>query len=124
MSLLKIPPRFKCFDGPVTKKEQGFFTPSVEAEALKNSVMMCLMTEKGSRPGNRSFGSKLMSLVFEENDVLLQDLAQQYISEALSFEPRVSILKVSALRENNLLKFSLLIAEVGSNKQHKLDFGF
>ncbi len=86
--------------------------------------MMCLMTEKGSRPGNRSFGSKLMSLVFEENDVLLQDLAQQYISEALAFEPRVTILKVFASREDALLRFSLLIAEVGSNKQHKLEFGF
>lgn len=124
MSLLKIDPRFKCFDGPVTKKEQGFFTPTTESDALKNSILMCIMTEKGSRPGNRDFGSRISELVFEENDTLLQDLAEEYILEALEFEPRIQVLTISAQKQNELLKISLLVSEIGSNRQHQLEFGF
>jgi phage baseplate assembly protein W len=121
---LQINPRFKCFDGPVVKREQGFFTPDTESTALKNSVLLCIMTERGSRPGNRNFGSRLLELIFEENDFVMQDLAYEYIEEALEFEPRVQIESVTARRDNNLLNISLIISEVGSNKQHQLEFGF
>jgi len=86
--------------------------------------MMNLMTPLGSRPHNRSFGSKLHTLPFDMNDSVLQDLASIYITEALENEPRVSFGSMSYERIDTTAVFKVVLFRTDTSEQMDLEFGF
>ena len=124
MAALEVKPRWKGLNGPIIKRSLGYFTATYEDEAIKASVILAILTPLGSRPHRRSYGSRLKELVFEQNDNVLNDLALEYINEALRFEPRVSLQSLSAERTDTQLKFKVVLLKTSSNQQFQMEFGF
>lgn len=77
---------------PVT----GGITSNTDVQRINQSIRNILSTHIGERFFNPEFGSNLRSLIFEQNDLIFQDLAQVYIKQALGrWEPRIEVLTIS-----------------------------
>lgn len=80
-----------------------------EKDLIRDSIITILMTKIGQRLFVPDFGSNLWSLVFEQNNSVLQKIGDRYVREALkTWEPRITIDKVDFypnLEENLLTIF-------------------
>ena len=78
-------------------------------DRIDQSIYVILSTPKGSRFGNREFGSDLIKMVFEQNDTILQDLIRIEVNEAISrWEPRVTVTNVEFLDSNDNIDANIL----------------
>ena len=69
---------------------------SEEQEHIEESIRQILSTSPGERLMQPEFGSKLKSLVFEQDDEILADLLNYYITEAIhTWDKRVIITDVA-----------------------------
>ena len=94
-----------------TTVETGF-------EKINESVFSILSTRVGERLFLPEFGSKLHTLVFEQNDDIFKDLADFYIRDALSkWEHRIEVLKVDVNTEveGNTVPIEIYYKVVNSN---------
>lgn len=79
-------------DGPPNAETQWNFSVGYNLDVLKSSVKMLLITTKGERVMNPTYGTNLRRCVFEPNDGNVTSTIQQEIDEAINqFEPRVSL---------------------------------
>jgi phage baseplate assembly protein W len=91
ISQLNIIGKGMKFPNPV-RPERGSTEVNQGYERINQSILNILSTPIGTRIGNRLFGSKMNTLVFEQNDFILADLIKLYAFEALStWEPRISV---------------------------------
>jgi phage baseplate assembly protein W len=66
-----------------------------DVEAVKQSVLNILKTNRGERPFLPSFGANIRSYLFENVDPVTKELIKEEIVFALrNFEPRVNILSI------------------------------
>jgi phage baseplate assembly protein W len=73
-------------------------TMSSAGNRIRESIHLILSTRIGERMFNPEFGSRLPELVFEPNDVLLQNLLNFYTVEALKrWEKRIELTRVSLI---------------------------
>lgn len=85
---IKVPNLFNKVSGEVNTNEGS--------DRIKQSIYYILTTIQGERFFLPEFGSKLYMLIFEPNDLILRDLAQVYIKDALrKWEPRIQVIAVS-----------------------------
>lgn len=64
---------------------------------IAQSIYVILSTPIGTRFFLPSFGSRLHELIFEPNDMILQDMLEYYSKEALDrWEPRITGVRVMA----------------------------
>ena len=67
-----------------------------DVEAVKQSVLNILLTNKGERPFLPTFGSNIRSRLFENIDSVTSLLIEEDIAFALrNFEPRVRVISVN-----------------------------
>lgn len=81
-----------------------------DVEAVKQSVLNILRTNRGERPFLPSFGSNIRAYLFENVDAVTAALIEEDITFSLAnFEPRVRILSVDVtdLPESNAVSISL-----------------
>lgn len=89
--------------GPILPMDNGFpnaeewnFNTSTNLDVLKSSVKMLLITTKGERIMQPTYGTMLRRIVFEPSTDSITTLIQQEITEALiQFEPRVALENIS-----------------------------
>ena len=101
-----VPTVDKYLFGPILPMDDGFpneqewnLDTGFNLDVLKSSVKMLLITSKGERVMNPTYGTNLRRAVFEPNDGNVQSLIQQEIDEAINqFEPRVSLESLEVLR--------------------------
>lgn len=88
------------------------------SQLIEASIHRILGTRIGELVGEPQFGSKLMYLIFEPNDEVLQNLGKLYIIEALSlWEPRITVLEVEGERASkNVFVFTIYYKETYSNE--------
>lgn len=80
------------------------------AEAIKQSVRNILLTNRGERPFDPSFGSNIKSQLFENFDPIVETLIREEITSSLSsYEPRVNIsnVRVSASADQNSMNITI-----------------
>lgn len=85
--------------GPILPLDDGFpnaqqwnFNTGTNLDVLKSSVKMLLITTKGERIMQPSYGTTLRRIIFEPNENSMSSVIQQEITDALSrFEPRVRL---------------------------------
>ena len=66
-----------------------------DVEAVKQSVLNILRTNRGERPFQPSFGSNIRAYLFENIDEVTKTLIQEEVVFALrNFEPRVVVLSI------------------------------
>ena len=89
---------------------RGDLSRKRDIEAVKQSVLNILRTNRGERPFSPAFGSNIRSYLFENVDAVTRALIEEDIIFSLSnFEPRVRILNVNVtdLPDNNAINISL-----------------
>ena len=85
-------------------------------EKVIQSMTTILRVPEGSLFFNPNFGSKLHLLIFETNDLVLQDLASYYSKEALNkFEKRVVIDNVKSEVFRNIVNITIYFRIRNSN---------
>lgn len=81
-----------------------------DEEAIKQSVINILSTNKGERPFLPYFGSNIRAYLFENFDNVTASLVEEEIRSALvNYEPRVRVtnVEVNAQPDNNALRIKL-----------------
>ena len=97
------------FDGTVL----GTFYPKTDADVVRTSIEMILMTSPGERVMRPSFGSKLTYLLFEQNDIVLQIALRAAVEETVSrWEDRVLVGPVEVVVNENTVTIRVPLALV------------
>ena len=78
---------------PMTHGPLGFFNRTKTAlEQAKSNIRNLLLTNKGERLGNPTFGTNLLSLVFSQENTDLESRVEEEIRAAMSeFLPYINI---------------------------------
>ena len=107
-------------------KVSGDINTNSGSDRIKQSIYYILTTIQGERFFLPEFGSKLHLLVFEPNDLILRDLVQVYIKDALrKWEPRIQVLSVTCANEyDNILYVDIHYLIKATNMQENYVFPF
>ena len=78
---------------PLTHTQSGFFNRTKTAlEQAKSNIKNLLLTNKGERLGNPTFGTNLLRLVFSQENTDLESRVEEEIRAAMSeFLPYINI---------------------------------
>jgi phage baseplate assembly protein W len=70
---------------PLTRTSRGYFASTSDAlQNEKSKFINLMLTMKGERVGNPEFGCDLPRLLFEQKTADTQELAQQYVLDAVN----------------------------------------
>ena len=101
---------------PMTHGPLGFFSRTKTAlEQAKSNIKNLLLTNKGERLGNPTFGTNLLSLVFSQENTDLESRVEEEIRAAMGeWLPFINIISIETnFSDNNMstaivnLRFSL-----------------
>ena len=115
---------------PLTYTPEGYFRRTKTAlEQAKSNIRNLLLTNKGERLGNPTFGTNLLSLVFSQENTDLEARVEEEIRAAMSeFLPFINIVSIETnFSDTNKdtaivnLRFSLNV-DVTSEENLTLDF--
>jgi phage baseplate assembly protein W len=95
---------------PLNRGTRGYFQSTTDSlENEKSKFINLILTRKGERVSNPDFGCDLWRLLFEQKDGEIQELAQQYVIEAVErFMPYLSLQSIEItnlstfLNDNNI----------------------
>jgi len=81
---------------PLTHTQNGFFNRTKTAlEQAKSNIKNLLLTNKGERLGNPTFGTNLLSLVFSQENTDLESRVEEEIRGAMGeFLPFINIVSI------------------------------
>ena len=81
---------------PLTHTRDGFFKRTKTAlEQAKSNIKSLLLTNKGERLGNPTFGTNLLSLVFSQENTDLESRVEEEIRASMSeFLPFINIVSI------------------------------
>jgi len=83
--------------------QKSFATSNIET--VKNDLYNHIFTEKGERVMMPNFGTRIPSLVFEQNDEATLEIVREDLIEVFNYDPRVRLLnlEVVPLMDNNAI---------------------
>lgn len=104
---------------PLGRSARGYFATTDNAlENEKSKFINLILTIKGERVANPTFGCDIHKLLFEQKTENVQDLAEQYVTDAVSrFMPYLKLQQISItnvdtfLNDNNInlyVKYSFI----------------
>jgi phage baseplate assembly protein W len=90
---------------PLNRGTRGFFQSTTNAlENEKSKFINLILTRKGERVSNPDFGCDLWRLLFEQKDGEIQEVAQQFVIEAVQrFMPYLSIQSIEIINLSTFL---------------------
>ena len=115
---------------PLTYTSNGFFNRTKTAlEQAKSNIKNLLLTNKGERLGNPTFGTNLLSVVFTQENTDLESRVEEEIRAAMGeFLPFINIVSIETnFSDENMstaivnLRFTLNV-DVTSEENLTLDF--
>jgi phage baseplate assembly protein W len=119
--------------GPILPMDDGFpnasqwnFATGNDIQVLKSSVKMLLITAKGERVMQPTYGTSLRRIVFEPNTSSISTVIRQEIDEALiQFEPRVVLdsFDVQRLSNRDVMVKAQFLSKINQNS-FSLALGF
>ena len=92
------------------RSDYGFFKQNQRYyDQLRDNIRTLMLTIKGERPNNPTFGTDLMRFIFEQNEPeVLLDKAQETITEALEAHmPFVSLKDIRVIPSNDPYMFNI-----------------
>lgn len=88
----------------------GFFAMETDLQLIQNSIYVLLNTKKGEMIGQPTFGSSAQNLLFEPINDTTQGLVADAIQNDITlWEPRVTILSITAAAVQNTRIFQLVL---------------
>ena len=115
---------------PLTHSQEGYFRRTKTAlEQAKSNIRNLLLTNKGERLGNPTFGTNLLSLVFTQENTDLEARVEEEIRASMAeFLPFINIVSIETnFSEENMstaivnLRFTLNV-DTTSEENLTLDF--
>ena len=115
---------------PLTHTQEGYFKRTKTAlEQAKSNIRNLLLTNKGERLGNPTFGTNLLSLVFTQENTDLEARVEEEIRASMAeFLPFINIVSIETnFSEENMstaivsLRFTLNV-DTTSEENLTLDF--
>ena len=115
---------------PLTHTQEGYFKRTKTAlEQAKSNIRNLLLTNKGERLGNPTFGTNLLSLVFTQENTYLEARVEEEIRASMAeFLPFINIVSIETnFSEENMstaivnLRFTLNV-DTTSEENLTLDF--
>jgi phage baseplate assembly protein W len=99
---------------PLNRSSRGYFATTTDAlENEKSKFINLILTMKGERVGNPGFGCDLPKLLFEQKTANVQELAQQYVLDAVSqWMPYLRLQQVEVLNEDTFLNDNSILLYV------------
>jgi phage baseplate assembly protein W len=90
---------------PLQRTDRGYFQSTTDRfENEKSKFINLILTKKGERVSNPAFGCDLWLLLFEQKDGQIQDLARDYVSEAVNtFMPYLTLQQVRITNDETFL---------------------
>ena len=104
----------------------GDIAKKKDVEAIKQSCLNILKTNRGEKPFDPSFGTDIRKQLFENFDPLIKESLKEEIDLALTLlEPRVKVLTVDVedLSSRNALEFRIEV-EIQSAEPTITEIGF
>jgi phage baseplate assembly protein W len=104
---------------PTRKTPKGYWYSQHGINQIKSDLLCLLLTNPGERVMLPEFGTPLKKLIFEQNDIVLQQQAQSMIADSIQrWEPRIAVqnIEVSSMIDNDSLNSS----DDRSQKEHVL----
>lgn len=114
---------------PLTRGSTGYFSQSwTTAEAIRVDLINLLLTNKGERPMKPNFGSRLQSILFEQNTDDIEPLVESAVRDAIStYMPFVVVDRVESLKDigdHDIYKLKVLITYHVPSIVGESDLGF
>lgn len=90
---------------PLGRSARGYFATTDNAlENEKSKFINLILTIKGERVANPTFGCDIHKLLFEQKTENIQDLAEQYVTDAVSrFMPYLKLQQISITNVDTFL---------------------
>ena len=90
---------------PLQRNNRGYFQSTTDPlENEKSKFINLILTRKGERVSNPAFGCDLWRLLFEQKDGEIQDLARDYVVEAVStFMPYLRLQEIRITNEETFI---------------------
>jgi len=70
-------------------------------DLISENIKRILTTVPGEQVGNLKFGSRIREYLFNFSNILLEDLEQVIVSSIIFYEPRVNILNVNVILDED-----------------------
>lgn len=97
--------RYRGMALPFVKKPLGYFQSMFSRDVIKSSIFMILSTNIGERVCVPEFGSRILRLVFEPNDIVTRNLLRQIVVDDVTrWEPRVTVRDVRVASSDHEIK--------------------
>lgn len=95
---------FRGIAFPFRMGSQSFPEQRTDADVVKDSMVQIILTGRNERIMRPDFGSGVYSLIFDNNDEVLETLMRQEVVGAIGrFEPRVIVREVAITREDSTM---------------------
>lgn len=95
--------QFIGFAFPFQKGTSEFPESATDAELIKQALVQLVLTGTGERVMRPDFGGSAYRYVFEDNDIVLQQLVETELFFLIArYEPRVSVVSIEAVRGDQL----------------------
>jgi phage baseplate assembly protein W len=91
---------------PLLSTPKGYMPTINGLDTIKADLLQLLLTYPGERIMIPTFGTPLKDLVFEQNDIILEDKARQMIIDSVTrWEPRIAVdaIEVTSKVDSNFL---------------------
>ena len=103
---------------PIESTPKGYLPTIYGLETMKADLLQLLLTYPGERIMMPSFGTPLRDLVFEPNDIILEDRAREMIVNSISrWEPRIA---VDAIEVTSKVNADFLSSDDDYSEQEKV----
>jgi phage baseplate assembly protein W len=87
--------RFLGAPYPIVPTPKGYLPTISGTETIKSDLLQLLLTYPGERIMLPSFGTPLKDLIYEPNDIILQERARDMVIEAINtWEPRIAVREI------------------------------
>ena len=107
---------FSNFDLQTVKKDLLTYK---NEDSVKRSIRNILLTDKGERFFNPTFGSNIRALLFENVSSVTESLLREYIETSISnFEPRAKLIEVivSGMPDENAYDVSVIFSTINTTE--------
>lgn len=90
---------------PLSRGTRGYFqTTTNSLENEKSKFINLILTKKGERVSNPNFGCDLWRLLFEQKNEDIQEIAKEYVQEAVeTFLPYLILQEIMVINEETFL---------------------
>ena len=110
---------------PIAPDAIGELEYAAYEESVRQAVWIILGTARGERVLRPDFGCGIHDLVFERNSVATAGKVTQSVREALlMFEPRIELVDVSVVPQNEVMQISVDYRVRATNNAFNLVFPF